>query len=188
MRDDISLTGYLPEYLCGYSEMSAALKAEEPEFVLLWNSAGRVLENQFINTADEYGIARFEAVMKILPSTEDSLEVRRARVKDKWLSSLPYTLKMLIKKLIILCGGDDFQVIKKYDQYIIRVVTHLKLYSELLRLKELLEEMIPANMGIDSFNSTAIIPDSGAALYTGVRVFGRHKRIKKEVNVYNGME
>ena len=188
MRDDISLTEYLPEYLCEYSEMNAALKAVEPELVLLWNSAGRVLENQFIETADEYGISRLEAVMKILPTPEDSLEVRRVRVKSKWLSSLPYTLKMLVKKLIVLCGGEDFQIIKKYDQYIIRVVTHLKLYNDLLSLKELLEEMIPANMVIDSFNSTAINPGSGAVLYTGIRVFGRHKRIKKEVNVYYGME
>lgn len=188
MRNDISLSDYLPNYLNEYSEMNAALKAEEPEFVLLWNAADRVLENQFIDTADEYGISRFEKVMGIQPLIEDSIDVRRARVKSKWISLLPYTLKMLIQKLIILCGGEDFQVIKKYDRYIIRIVTHLRLYGDILRLRELLEEMIPANMVIDSFNSTAIRPDFGAAVYTGVSVFGKHKKIKREVNVYYGLE
>lgn len=187
MRDEVSLTEYLPEFLSGFSETKAALKAEEPEFELLWDSAERVLKNQFIETADEYGISRFESIMGILPSAEDSLEVRRARVSSKWLSALPYTLKMLVKKLFVLCGGEDFRVIKKYDGYTVRVVTHLKSYGELLGLKELLEEMIPANIVIDSFNSTAIRPESGAAVYTGIGVFGRHKKIKGEVKIY-GLE
>lgn len=188
MRNDIGLSEYLPRYLNEYSEMNAALKAEEPELVLLWDSADRVLQNQFIDTADEYGISRFERIMGIQPLKEDGIEVRRARVKSKWISALPYTLKMLIQKLIALCGGEDFQVIKKYDQYVIRIVTHLRLYGDILRLRELLEEMIPANMTADSFNSTAIRPDFGASIYTGACVFGKHKKIKREVNVYYGLE
>lgn len=186
MRDDISLTEYIPEFLGGYSEIKAALKAEEPELELIWASAEEVLSNQFIETADEYGISRYEKLMGILPPAAEGLEARRARVRSKWLSSLPYTFKMLVKKLSVLCGG-DFQVIKNYDGYTVRVVTHLKLYSELLGLKELLEEMIPANMAIDSFNSTAIRPEGEAAVYTGVGICGRHKRIKREVKVY-GLE
>lgn len=187
MRGKVDLTGYLPDFLSGYSEPAAALKAEEPEFELLWDSAEGVLKNQFIETADEYGISRFESIMGILPSSGDSLSVRRARVRSKWISALPYTLKMLVKKLAVLCGGEDFEVIKKYDGYTVRVVTHLKLYSEILELKKLLEETVPANMVIDSFNSTAICSDVGAVIYTGVKAYGRHKKIKREVKIY-GLE
>lgn len=191
MKHRVELTGYLPEFLREYSETGAALMAEEPEFTLLWDSADRVLRNQFIETADEYGISRLERIMGILPSSADSLESRRALVRSRWTCALPYTLKALIYKLTAFCGGNDFRIIRKFDSltegYTISVITHIRPYSEVLELKRLLNEMIPVNMVIDSFNSIAIIPEGKAGIYTGLGLFGRHKKIKSEVNVY-GLE
>lgn len=63
MIRDVDLVSYLPPYLVGYEENHATLEAENPEFILVWNAADRVLYNEFIETANEYGISRFEKIL-----------------------------------------------------------------------------------------------------------------------------
>ena len=75
MIREVDLVSYLPPYLQQYNqETVAALEAENPEFRLIWEASDRVLYNEFIATADEYGISRFEKILNILPSKEDALE------------------------------------------------------------------------------------------------------------------
>lgn len=187
MTREVDLVSYLPPFLAEFKEIAVTLEAENPEFVLVWNAAERVLYNEFIETADEYGISRFEKVMGLMPSSEDTIESRRARILSKWLSSLPYTLKMLLKNLTVLCGGNDFKVNVDFNNYTICVTTHLRLYSQVQELKELLERMIPANTVIKSFNSIIISADGEAVIHTKINTVGIHKKRKVEIKNY-GLE
>ena len=108
MTREVDLVSYLPPFLAEFKEIAVTLEAENPEFVLVWNAAERVLKNEFIESADEYGISRFERILKIFPSKEDSLESRRARVQARWFATIPYTWRMLIEKLISICGDSNF--------------------------------------------------------------------------------
>lgn len=60
MTRDVNLLAYLPPFMQDFTEIAVTLNAEDPEFVIVWDAADRVLKNQFIETADEYGISRFE--------------------------------------------------------------------------------------------------------------------------------
>ena len=101
MIREVDLASYLPTYLREYNqETVAALQAENPEFRLVWEGADKVLYNEFILTADESGISRFEKILGILPLNEDTLESRRARVQSRWFNEIPYTMKALVLKLI----------------------------------------------------------------------------------------
>ena len=184
MLRESELKSYLPPHLQEYKEIAAALDAEDPEFTIAWSAADRILRNEFIATADESGIERFEKLLGLLPFEDDNLESRRARVQTNWFSALPYTLKMLIKKLTVLCGGDDFKITKKFNKYTITVATHLRLYSQLLSLREVLNDMIPANMVIESNNSIIVPADGSAKIYTGLRLTGKRKIIRTEVKNY----
>ena len=108
MIREIDLVSYLPPFIAGFKEISATLEAENPEFLLVWRAADQVLKNEFIETSDEYGISRFEKMLNILPSWEDTLESRRAKVRSQWINVLPYTVRMLLQKLQIICGSTDF--------------------------------------------------------------------------------
>ena len=108
MTREVDLVSYLPPFLAEFKEIAVTLEAENPEFVLVWNAAERVLYNEFIETADEYGISRFEKILNILPSKEDTLESRRARVQARWFNTIPYTMKSFLAKLIALCGVEHF--------------------------------------------------------------------------------
>lgn len=178
----INLVSYLPSFLREYEETKAAFEAENPELELLWQEAAKVLNSSFIDRADEYGIRRFEKLLGILPDPDSDLEARRSIVLSKWLSKLPYTYRMLLKQLGIICG-DDFSVTKRFEaDYFLRVVTHLRDYGKSLEVKKLLDEMIPANIRLDYYNSVTFKSDKNPVLYTGVKAWGKHKRIKAAVN------
>lgn len=152
MTKEVDLVSYLPPFMAEFKEIAVTLEAENPEFVLVWNAADRVLQNEFIETADEYGIARFENILHILPSTEDTLESRRARVQARWFNTIPYTLKAFIAKLVALCGDSDFTITKEYQNYTIEILTNLELFGQVEELERIIESMIPCNMIVISEN------------------------------------
>lgn len=146
MIRETNLLRYLPPFMQEFKEISETLNAEEPEFVLVWKAADRVLQNKFISTADEYGIARFEAILGILFSREDDLESRRLRVMARWYSTLPYTLRALIEKLVILCGPDGFTITKNYDYYEMIIDTALEMFGKVEELERQILLMVPCNI------------------------------------------
>lgn len=63
MNRQVDLLSYLPPFLQEFKENRETLNAENPEFILVWNGADRVLKNEFIETADEYGISDRKSVV-----------------------------------------------------------------------------------------------------------------------------
>lgn len=162
----VDLVSYLPHFLAEYKETNAALTAENPEFQITWDAAKRVLYNEFIETADEYGISRFEKLLKIFPTKEDTLESRRSRVRVRWFSFLPYVWRVFIQKLIALCGENNFTATKQFDFYQIDLDVNLELFGQVEELERLIETMIPCNM-IVTANNKILCPASGLALIAG---------------------
>lgn len=153
MVKNVDLISYLPPYLQEYKEDVAALAAENPEFLLVWNAVDRILYNHFIETADSYGISRFEKLLGIYPSESDTLESRRSRVKIQWVNLLPYTMKTLLQKLNVLCGENSYTISHNFRTgYTLSLITHLDKYGQTEELNNLLQEMLPANIVIDSTN------------------------------------
>lgn len=152
MIRNVDLVSYLPPFLTNFKESTAALNAESIEFKIVWDSVNGVLNNEFIATADEYGISRFEKLLKILPSKEDTLVSRRARIQARWFNMVPHTVKAFISKLIALCGNNDFIISKKFDSYLIEIETALELFGQVEELEHIIENMIPCNIVVVSTN------------------------------------
>lgn len=166
MIRDVDLVSYLPPFLAEFKEDAVTLEAENPEFRLVWEATDRVLKNEFIATADEYGISRFEKLLHIFPSNEDTLKSRRTRVQARWFSTVAYTLKGFIAKLAILCGDSDFTVIKDYLHYRVEIETSLELFGQIEELEHIINSMIPCNIVIVSDNKISC-EAKGFALITG---------------------
>lgn len=180
MVREVNLLSYLPSYLQRYQEVQVTLNSEDPEFILVWNAADRTLYNGFIMTANEQGITRYEKMLGILPSTNDTLESRRDRILIRWVAELPYTFKMLIEKLIVLCGENNFTVIKDYDYYRINIDVSVSEYGKMSELEQLVDEMIPYNM-IISLNNQIVCQSTGKiSVHTLVGV--------TEISAYNVFE
>lgn len=153
MIREVDLVSYLPPFIAEYKETNITLTAENPEFVLVWNATDKTLKNEFIATADEYGISRFEKILHILPSRDDTLESRRSRVQSRWFTTLPYTWRMFVQKLIALCGENNFTVTKQFDYYRVDLDVQLELFGQVEELERIIETMLPCNMVMDAKNS-----------------------------------
>lgn len=167
MIREVDLVSYLPPFMQSYKEPVAALEAENPEFSLMWSATDRCLRNRFISTADEYGISRFEKMLKIYPTADDTIESRRSRVQSKWFNTIPYTWKVLLQKLLVLCGDSDFEVTGDFKTgYTLYIDTDLELYGQVEELENIINTMIPENLVVVSKNS---IPCNikGAVLFGG---------------------
>ena len=186
----IDLASYLPPFMMEYKEPKAALDAETPEFILIYEAKDRVLYNRFIETADEYGISRYEKMLNILPSEEDTLESRRIRVRNAWFNQIPYNLKVLTSKLIVLCGEDNFTISNTFgENYTLTINTDMELFGQVDELDQIIETIIPSNIYVNAQN---IFPceATGQANFAGglawVDVFSVTQDFKENV-IVNGL-
>lgn len=153
MIREVDLTSYLPEFMKTYREPVAALQAMDPEFVLLWNGADKVLYNRFLSTADENGLNRYEEMMGIYSSEEDTLESRRLRIQTKWFNSTPYTMRVLIQRLEAICGTGNFEISGNFEiGYTLRIDTNFEGYGGVEQLEYLINSIVPANIVMEAYN------------------------------------
>ena len=98
------LINYLPYVVRDYAEFQGITGAEQPEFEAAWAAAEDLLSNQFIKTAGNLGLSRWEKILGITPKGTDTLDDRRFRVLARLNEELPYTLSQLRVILENLCG------------------------------------------------------------------------------------
>ena len=180
MIRDVDLVSYLPPFMQTYKEPVETLEAENPEFQIIWKATDRVLYNRFISTADEYGISRFEKMLGIHPTSEDTIESRRSRVQSKWFNKIPYTMRVLLQKLTVLCGNTDFSLTHDFKVgYTLTLETDLELYGQVEELEYIINSMIPENIVVVSKNS---IPCNvkGVVLFGGGVCFVNHFTITND--------
>lgn len=154
MVREVKLASYLPPYMQDYRDPAEALSAEDPEFALVWKAEERVLYNRFILTADEYGIARYEKMLGIFPEPDDTPGSRRKRVQSRWYDTVPYTFKVLLRKLSVLCGDTDFTLTHNFSEgYTLRLKTGMELYGQVDELERMLDEVLPCNLMTETENN-----------------------------------
>lgn len=146
MRAERNLIEYLPLFVARYGEISDALRAENPEFNDINVKIGEILDNEFIETADGSGIARFEKMLGITPYASDTLDDRRFRVLSKFNESTPYTLRSLDNMLKNICGENGYILELIADEYTVKVQIALKVKKQMEIVGEMLERILPCNM------------------------------------------
>lgn len=152
MIRDIKLLDYLPPFVQDYREIKEIMTTENPEFQLAADESERILNNQFILTSDEQGIVRFEKLLKLYPSPDDTLRSRISRVMARWNDVVPYTYRALVEKLIFLSDGVTFTINSEFNEYRMEIITHLELPGQVDELQNLLSYMIPMNLELTSKN------------------------------------
>ena len=143
------LREYLPPVLRSTYEFPLLCQVEQAEMDALGAAADGVLEDQFVVTAKERGLARYEAIFGIAPRDTDTLEDRRFRILTKITAQLPYTMRRLRQLLTLLCGEDGFSVALGSDAYLLIVRVELSARRNLEEAETLVRRMVPANLWVD---------------------------------------
>lgn len=150
MIREVELISYLPSFLQEYEEHKHIMTSETQEFNITWHAAERVRANAFITTADEYGIERFEKLLKIMPAKNETLEQRRNRVLSEWNSQVPLSKRKMIEKISALCNGINNFVIgygKNSYTLVVRIGLNQKQAKE--AVEDMLQSCVPMNVVLD---------------------------------------
>lgn len=143
---DRRMLEYLPRILRDVWEVLAYTDGQQWAFDQAWLSAERVMANQFILDADDYGLSRWERMLKIIPKADDTLEIRRNRILLRLREKLPFTLRMLRKQLKLLCGEGKYTAEIPRATYLLTVMIDLSAQAYLDDVMDLLLRMVPANL------------------------------------------
>lgn len=127
------------------TEFYERVKAENPEFKLLYFEFLRVLRDTHILEADERGIKRYEDMLGIL--SYGSLEERRTRAFLEWNRQTVWTDRTLREFLNGLIGRDSYKLSFMYGEYALNFrLFYSKRAISFNELLKFLKEIIPANI------------------------------------------
>jgi len=151
------LIQYLSDILKRSLDFVELMKAQETGLTEAWTGAQAVFDDQFISTADEYGIARYEGILGITPDAESTLDERREVVLGRWRGRTPPSLATIQAICDALCPG---QLEAGYDNgYVILWRTDAPQTDHRPVAREILHDL-PANLAVTV----------GARKYLGVAV------------------
>ncbi|HEY8400796.1 MAG TPA: putative phage tail protein [Cytophagaceae bacterium] len=142
----MSMKDLWPPIMQELKEFQKIAEIEETFFKRLQQEIQNIVDDQFIQTATEKGIARRERMLKISPFADDTLETRRFRVLGVWNDKLPYTYRVLLERLNSLCGPDGYEIVLNAGEYSLNIkieLTKKRMFDEVVKITR---QMVPANM------------------------------------------
>lgn len=151
MTKEVDLVSYLPPFMQEYEALTETLEAENPEFSLLWEAAGRVRKNAFVATADEYGIGRLERILGVLPDKGETLEERRTKLLMKYNLRLPYTFSFLKSILDSAIGGESYTIERFYEIYQLKICIINQDICQIRNIYDVVEGLLPGNMKLSLY-------------------------------------
>ena len=138
------LLNYLPPFMQEYIELQEIMAAEQPEFDLLWDAVETALKEQYIHSAEDYGLTHWERILEITPLESDTLDERRFRILTLLNSDRPYTMRKLEQLLSTFCGEENYQV--ALEAYSLWVQISQCSESQRTAIYKMLKKMVPANI------------------------------------------
>lgn len=135
-----------PPILQEIKEFRKIAEIENPILEKLLKEIEKIVDDQFIQTATEKGIARREKLLGIAPFFDDTLETRRFRVQGLWNEKLPYTYRVLLERLDSLCGSDGYVISLNAEEYSLNIkveLTKKRMFDEVVKITR---QMVPANI------------------------------------------
>lgn len=145
----VNLINRLPPFLQNKEEYIQAFKAKDVQFILLWEKINECFKNLYLYELTEYGIKRWEKIMKITPKASDTLDDRRFRIINRYLTNVPYTYRKLEQILNTICGKDGYKLELDHLNYILKVKLELSAKKQLEEVEGMLRRIIPANLVLE---------------------------------------
>ena len=142
----MNIANYWIEQIKETKEFKALAETEDTEVIKLQQAIEDLLDNEFIESATEWGIARREKLLSITPFADDTLNDRRFRVLSRWNNKIPYTFRNLVAKLNQMCGKDGYELQLNHNEYSLEIKVELKTKRMLQEVDSLAHIMCPCNL------------------------------------------
>ncbi len=142
------LFDYLPDKLKEIDEFAEIMRVAQPEIDLLFTERYKILDNLFLEKADNYGLSRLERVFKMEANSKYSQDERRFSLLVSMLEKRPTSINFIKQQLTKLCGENGYEIIENYGNYQIEVRLALVNNRQVGEVTNILKKVIPANMSL----------------------------------------
>ena len=146
MAKEVDILSYLPPIFHEIKELIEVAAIENPVLSSLWEEVEKSLDDQFVATASERGIARYEKMLKLNVPATDSLDTRRFRVLTRYQEQAPYSYKVLKQILDSLLGVGQYKLERDVSAKTLKVKIELTVKGMFEAVVVMLERITPQNM------------------------------------------
>ena len=77
------INSYHPDIIKDIREFKVLAEAQDNSLSLIYDALENIMDDQFIETAKNYGVARLEKIVKIKPKDTDTIEERKFKLLAK---------------------------------------------------------------------------------------------------------
>ncbi len=131
------------------NDMQEIYRVESIEMQLIWDILIQIFKEQYIYTADDYGLAQWESILDIRPDDTDTPDTRRFTILATLLGQRPYTMIKLRELLDTLCGSGNYEIIEDFTNYNIKFKISLGVKKQRDTVATMLKDIIPMNLIFD---------------------------------------
>lgn len=173
----MKLIEYLPDFLQDIVDFKELFNTEDQEVEKLLLSINSIVREATVQTAESYGLERYEKIYNIKKIAE-TVEARRVNILLRMNSKVPYTFKWLINKLNTTIGESNYSIDMNYDKYTL-TINVMAIYKNIAKdVEKALRQEIPANLilKVDLFQTEEMSKYFGGIVHIGKRI-----NIKQEV-------
>lgn len=143
----VDLLDYLPEFYREIKEFLELAETEGIELDLTRARAERLLDNQFVATADEASIRRRELQIGIrADASKETLEFRRRRLINRYSTKPPFTVRYLQQRLDALVGTGRAVVAVDVQNFILTVTIDVPDAAYFREIEYTINTVKPANL------------------------------------------
>ena len=113
----MKVSNYVPDLYKNNIEMINIINSEEQEFEnYIKLDIDNAFDDNFIKTATEKGIERYENMLNIPVNKDLDIEDRRNQVIIKLLATPPYTFNRLLEILDMYCGKNNYEIYQNINK------------------------------------------------------------------------
>lgn len=146
MAREVNIFSYLPPVLHQIKEYIEIAKIENLVLEDLWQKIEDALNDQFIVTATEKGLERYEKTLKLRASDSDSIETRRFRLLTRYQEQIPFTFAYLNQSLTVLLRDKHYEIERDVSKKTLTVKVELAERSQFESVVMMLERTTPQNL------------------------------------------
>lgn len=180
MAREVDLLSYFPSVFHEIQEIVEIANAEKKPLEGTWQAIEDSLNNQFITTANEEGVSRYERMLKMNVPATDTLETRRFRLLTRFQEQAPYTITVLKQLLNSLLGEGQYELNRDVENKTLTVKMEVTVKGQFDAVFIMLERITPQNMLLtvelryNQYSKIAELTHSQLAAFT-------HKQLREEV-------
>lgn len=137
---------YFPQHVANIEEFKRIAAVYDKKLQVVWDDLSQMQTNKRFDDMDEEECSKWEQMLKIKITGEETLGDRRRNIKGIWASGLPYTARKFKKVLDAMVGPEYYLLDINQANKTLKVDLMLDVIMKDTYIYNLMRAMAPADM------------------------------------------